>query len=261
MQNVIIEPPKDQPKFNVMHDTEKERALLKLAKAEYECYQDVAKFAKMLNLKPGIVYLTLKRHNFIQQNETTQYRVLDSYYRNNGNLKAITIDVGLSVWLCAKTLEQLGLSPNWNSYRDSFTRQGVNAQGASGEEEFKRLVPYAVDMNGQYQANNPVFDFLVGETTVDVKTGKLRRHPRSNSGWYEFKILSQELPDFYAFFALKDSEKPLSAGNYHLFLIPSAVIPERISSVRIGEITERHRNPYWDFEIEPAALSVILEEV
>lgn len=255
-----IEPP-STPKFSVMADKEKEAQLLKMAKERYQNYNNVAEFAKELGLRPGIVYLTLKHHGFIAQNESTQYRVLDSYYRNNGNLKLITDDTGLSVWICAKTLESMELSANWNSYRETIAKNSIAGQGADGEMEFKRLVPGAVDMNGQYQANNPAFDFLVGETTIDVKTGKLRTLPKRGGGWYEFKILSQELPDYYAFFALKDSKKPLTAGNYHLFLIPSIVIPEGASSVRIGEITERHRNHYWDFEIEPVALAAMLEDI
>ncbi|TCP18100.1 hypothetical protein EV693_10365 [Nicoletella semolina] len=106
----------------IIADQEKEQQLLKMAKEHYTGYEDVAKFAQALNLSAEVVYLTLKYHSFIIQNETTQYRVLDSYYRNNGNLKAMTIDTGLKVWIVSKTLEGLGLSPNWASYKNFSIR-------------------------------------------------------------------------------------------------------------------------------------------
>ncbi|MFW9304104.1 riboflavin synthase subunit alpha, partial [Glaesserella parasuis] len=101
-----IEPYLQPQKRRIIADKDKEQQLLKMAKEHYTSYADVAKFADALNLRAGIVYLTLKYHGFVKQTETTQYRVLDSYYRHNGDLKEITKDVGLTVWIVAKTLEQ-----------------------------------------------------------------------------------------------------------------------------------------------------------
>ncbi|MEG9482800.1 riboflavin synthase subunit alpha [Mannheimia sp. HC-2023] len=260
-QKVGIEPP-TQPKYRVIADQEKEQALLKMAKAEYQSYADVAKFAEVLNLRAGVVYLTLKHHGFIKQNETTQYRVLDSYYKNNGNLRAITEDTGLTVWICSQTIKQLGLSPNWQSYRQSIGIGG-NGIGGAGENEFARLVPFAVDMNQDYQANNPIFDFVVNEKTIDVKTGALRINASTReSGNYVFR-LSNERPDFYCFFVIQNEEKGCIAGNYRILLIPAEVIPEGKTAVYISHAPEEDvkSSLYWDFEVEPAALATMLEHI
>lgn len=245
----------------IIDDEEKERELLQMAKAEYQSYEDVARFAKALNLRAGIVYLTLKHHNFIKQNETTQYRVLDAYYRNNGHLKAITEETGLTVWIVAKTLEQLGLSPNWASYRD---RAESGNKGGVAEEEFRRLVPSAVDMNMNYKMNNPVFDFVINEKTIDVKSSSLVG--KSSVQQYGMRIRShpedENLPDFFCLFCLIDKTKPLTAGNYHILLIPKEVLPannERIAIAAKGR--QANSAMYWDFEVEPSALASILGDI
>lgn len=247
----------------IMVDEEKEKALLKMAKAQYQSYADVAKFAKALELRPGIVYLTLKHHSFIQQNETTQYRVLDAYYRNNGDLKAITAETGLTVWICATTLKQLGLSPNWVSYKEG---NDVLNLGAWAEEEFKRLVPHALDMNMQYQMNNPVFDFMVEGKTIDVKASTLSIGPSNGrSGQYRPRIRGDkdnELADFYCLFLILDKEKPLTGDNYSILLIPSEVFPKQTKQISIVAKGRKAASAtYWDFEVEPSALAAMLDSI
>ncbi|MGX2974435.1 riboflavin synthase subunit alpha [Ursidibacter arcticus] len=251
---------KTAPPKRIIADEEKEKQLLEMAKAHYQSYEDVAKFAKALDLRPGIVYLTLKHHSFIKQTESTQYRVLDSYYKNNGNLRAITEDVKLNVWLVSKTLEQLGISPNWASYKERAETGNV---GDWAEEEFKRLVPNALDMNIQYQMNNPVFDFIVNEKTIDVKSA----NPRAsrNTFQYAFRIRSHiddEVPDFFCFFLIKDKIKEPKQGNYHILLIPKEILPEKNLSITIvpkGVVANSAM--YWDFEVEPSALAAMLGDL
>lgn len=243
-------------------DADKEQQLLKMAKAHYENYADVGKFAKVLGLKPGVVYLTLKRHSFIKQNETTQYRVLDAYYQHNGNLRAITETVGLSVWIVAKTLEQLGLSPNWANYK---AQAESSAKGDVAEAEFRQLVPSALDMNRQYSRNNAVFDFIVNEKTVDVKLTTLAKSGK-NFLQYSFRVRrtadDNELPDFFCLFCVIDKTKPFGAGNYYVLLIPKEVIPDRNMNVAItAKGGTSNSSMYWDFEVEPTALASILGDI
>lgn len=259
--NTSEPPPAVYKPKQIIADAEKEQQLLKMAKEHYTSYADVAKFAEALGLRAGIVYLTLKHHNFIKQNETTQYRVLDSYYRNNGNLKAITLDTGLKVWIVARTLEQLGISPNWVSYKD---RASSNGQGDWAEEEFRRLVPGALDMNMQYQMNNEVFDFIVNDKTIDVKSTSLA-HGTGNHRQYKLKIRKRpdsELPDFFCLFCIIDKNKENGAGNYHILLIPKEVVPDEKLSVAVCEKgSNANSSMYWDFEVEPVALAAMLEEI
>ena len=244
----------------VIADKEKEQQLLKMAKESYTGYKDVAKFAEALGLRAGIVYLTLKKHNFIEQHETTEYRVLDSYYRNNGNLRSITEDTNLTVWIVAKTLENLGISPNWASYKE---RADTGKIGDWAEEEFKRLVPSALDMNMQYQMNNPSFDFIVNGKTIDVKSANTRATRTSDQ--YYFRLRNQEndeLPDFFCVFLIKDRNKEPNGDNYHILLLPKEVLPSDKKSISLVP-KERKANSsmYWDFEVEPAALSTMLDEI
>lgn len=244
----------------IIADAEKEQQLLKMAKEHYTSYADVAKFAEALGLRAGIVYLTLKHHNFIKQNETTQYRVLDSYYRNNGNLKAITLDTGLKVWIVSRTLEQLGIAPNWASYKERTETGNV---GDWAEEEFKRLVPGALDMNMQYQMNNPGFDFMVNGKTVDVKSSNTRATRTSDQ--YYFRLRREkddELPDFFCVFLIKDRNKEPGGDNYHILLIPKEVLPDIKKSISIvPKDRKANSTMYWDFEVEPVALAAVLDEI
>lgn len=250
----------NKPPLQIMVDLEKEKQLLKMAKEEYQSYADIAKFSERLNLRPGIVYLTLKHHNFIQQNETTQYRVLDAYYKSNGNLRGVTEITGLNVWICAKTLEQLGISPNWASYKD---RAETGNLGDWAEEEFKKLVPTALDMNMQYQMNNPGFDFMVNGKTIDVKSSNIRKSRSSLQ--YAFRIRGEnktDLPDFFCLFLIKEGCKEPKSGNYNILLIPKEVLPEKNLSINIS-LKEGKGNStmYWDFEVEPSVLHSILDEI
>lgn len=244
-------------------DANKEQQLLKMAKEHYESYADVGKFAEVLDLKPGVVYLTLKHHSFIKQNETTQYRVLDAYYQHNGNLRAITETVGLSVWVVAKTLEQLGLSPDWSRYK----AQAENSiKGDVAEAEFRRLVPSAIDMNRTYMRNNPVFDFVVNEKTVDVKLSTLTKSGRGSWQQYNFRARrtpeDTELPDFFCVFCAIDKDKPFQEGNYYVLLIPKEVIPDNNMRVAITKKGGTANSAmYWDFEVPPTALASILGDI
>lgn len=244
-------------------DENKEQQLLKMAKEHYENYSDVGKFAQALGLKPGVVYLTLKHHSFIKQNETTQYRVVDAYYQYNGNLRAITEAVGLTVWIVAKTLEQLGLPPNWANYK---AQAESSVKGDIAEAEFRRLVPSALDMNRQYSRNNAVFDFVINEKTVDVKLSTLTKSGRGSGQQYAFRTRRTpediELPDFYCVFCVIDKDKPFQEGNYHILLIPKEVIPDdnmRVAITKKGGTANSAM--YWDFEVEPTALASILGDI
>ncbi|MGQ0285808.1 riboflavin synthase subunit alpha [Pasteurellaceae bacterium 22721_9_1] len=240
------------PPKRIITDQTKEKALLKMAKEQYQNYADVAKFAETLNLRAGVVYLVLKHHGFIKQNETTQYRVLDAYYKYNGNLKAITEETGLTVWICARTLQELGLSPNWASYKN---RAESTNKGDWAEEEFRRLVPGALDMNMQYQMNNPLFDFIVNDKTVDVKMSTVGKNKNS----YQIRIRHTkdgELPDFFCLFLMIDKDK------YNILLIPKEILPDNQTQLNIvSKGTPANSSMYWDFEVQPSALAAMLGDI
>lgn len=247
----------------IIADETKEQQLLRFAKIRYRSYKDIAVFAEECGLKLGIVYHTLKYHNFIQQNETTEYRVLDAYYQCNGNLRGIVEMTGLGVWICAKTLENLGFSPNWQSYREIYQANSTPA-GGWAEQEFKRLVPAAVDMNNHYRMNNPRFDFLFKDKEIDVKFSTLRKTKGSNYQ-YSFRYKPDEMPDFFCFFIAAISAEELKSqtpNEYKILLIPSDALPPNRDALNINHDRNNKKalsRIYWDFEVAPAALESFLE--
>lgn len=252
------------PPRSTIADQEKEQQLLQMAKARYQDYKDVAIFANELGLRAGIVYLALKHHGFIKQNETTEYRVLDAYYKSNGNLREITEQTQLTVWICSQTLQKLGIAPNWASYKERG-ELGSYTQGGWAEEEFKRLVPSAVDMNMQYRMNNPRFDFIVNEKEIDVKFST-KRQTRGNNWQYVFRYNPDNLPDFFCLFCSLDKSEDNKAipSGYRILLIPKEILPSNKKQLVITatEGNERAASAmYWDFEVQPAALSAMLGEL
>lgn len=248
-------------KTSFIDDAEKEVQLLKIAKERYKNYADVKVLAQELGLPAGKVYLTLKAHSFISQNETTEYRVLDAYYKYNGNLKAIQEETGLTVWICAQTIKNLGLSPNWVSYKN---RAVGGKQGDWAEEEFRRLVPDALDMNMQYQMNNPIFDFIVNGKTVDVKSSLMSERARCKGySFFVRKYDTAPLPDFFCVFCVKDRDRPYNeGGNYHILLIPKEIIPDGKNRINfVGKGSKATSSFYWDFEVHPVALEATLSAI
>lgn len=236
-----------------------QKALLSLAKSEYQNYQDVRHFAERLSLRAGQVYEVLKHHGFIKQNETTEYRVMNAYFECEGNLKKITEQTGLTVWICAKTIEKCGYSPRWTSYR-AYT-ESCNI-GDWAEAEFNRLVPQSLNMNQRYQANHPVFDFVIGEKTIDVKASALRVSRTSLS--YNFRYDPKNMPDFFCLFCIPQTSREMKEiKKYHVLLIPSAALPTNKTTFRMtgSKETMAESRIYWDFEVQPCALAAFLDEL
>lgn len=243
----------------------REKLILDWAKKHYKSYQDIQHFpfdsyTGTPKISAGVVYLCLKKHSFLGKTESTEYRVMDAYFRHNGRLADICDETGLKVWIVAKTIENLGYSPRWQEYRESryITKQGNFGIGA--EAEFRRLVPSAVDMNEDYKENNPAFDFIVNDKTVDIKEATLVKR-RTSLVWDIHIKATNERPDFYCLFLCLDKEKR-AKGDYHLLLIPKEALPEsdRTRMLNIsGRDTPAHRH-WFQFEVDPAALGYMLGE-
>ncbi|WP_386696745.1 riboflavin synthase subunit alpha [Lonepinella sp. MS14436] len=235
-------------------DKDLENKIIQLAKTKYETWRDIETIAQELGVRAGVVYLTLKHHSFIRQTETSDYRVVDAYYRCNKNLGLIAEEVGFSVWVCAKILEKHSLSPNWQTYKNRANSLSV---GDIGEELFRKLVPEAVDMNVFVGENNPRFDFIVNEKTIDVKTARKNRE-----GTHKFRIRYQkgdEIPDYFCLFVASD-EKEIKQNNYAILLIPKEAIPAEITTLPLpqkGSLKSKYA-VYWDFEVPPDSVSSML---
>ncbi|AZI13589.1 hypothetical protein ACU6T4_07515 [Avibacterium paragallinarum] len=246
---------------------EMENAIIAWAKCHYNGIDDIKRCATETGIATGKVYHTLKHHSFIQQNETTEYRVLNGYFKHNGRLADITEETGLSVWIVAKTIEKLGYSPKWQEYRDSRYVTKTSS-GIGAEAKFKELVPSALDANEELRENMPGYDFIINEKTVDVKESILYSVPRKKEKSWRFYIpaLLEDRADFYCFFCLHDREERTN-GAYDLLLLPKEVLPEcpnnksgkRQVWIGANQQLDSHQF-YFQFKVDPVALSYMLTD-
>jgi|GEM_PF-795884 riboflavin synthase, alpha subunit len=242
----------------------REKIIIDWAKVHYKDIQSIHQFPynqhKLKSkITPGVVYLCLKKHSFIKQNETTEYRVMDSYFRFNGNLQWMCEELGLTVWVVAKTVEKLGYSPRWHQYRESryVTRA---SSGTNAEEKFKQLVPDAIDMNEDYRENNPCFDFIVNGKTIDVKELTKITRKETLQSFYDFKLhkLDEDRADYYCLFLCLDKDKRIR-GPFDIILIPKEALPNNKSQMKIStsKTSNSHRF-FYQFQVDPASLAHML---
>ena len=96
-------------------------------------------------------------------------------------------------------------------------------RGAKAEELFKKLVPNSISANDFIRKNNPVFDFMVGNLTIDIKYSSL--FTTRNDGEWSVKFTShknQKHADLYVVFLEREKESFLD--NPIILVIPGAFI-------------------------------------
>ncbi|MDO4720951.1 MAG: hypothetical protein Q4A78_09855 [Peptostreptococcaceae bacterium] len=91
--------------------------------------------------------------------------------------------------------------------------------GAMAEERFQELIPEAVDANKILKKNNPVFDFMYGNITIDVKFSSL--HQRGKQAFWSANVRSQTSDVLVLFL---ESAKGMKLKNPLYLVIPSAFI-------------------------------------
>ncbi|MBE2895756.1 riboflavin synthase subunit alpha [Pasteurellaceae bacterium HPA106] len=232
--------------------------VLAWAKDNYHSYKDIPAGAQACDTNAGAVYRTLKAHGLVAEQDTTEYRVIKAYFKYSGNLRFMTEDLGLGVWVVAKTVEALGYSPRWHEYRESRYLSRSNFSGVGAEAEFKKLVPSALDMNEDYQECNPVFDFVVNGKTVDVKEYTQSYDRRVDINSYRCRISKRDRPDYYCLFLCHDKEKRIK-GGYTILLIPTITLPKESSSFYINADPNSDGWKRWsEFAVDPNSLNYIL---
>jgi len=129
-----------------------------------------------------------------------------------------------------------------------------NRSGALAEREFQRLVPKAMNLNGNLQKNCPSFDFDIYGITVDVKFSSV-----TSSGCWLFATAHGKAmePDFFAVFCVPIKDGKLKDG-YKLFLIPSFFTGSR---KKLWIPLSNNGNPVYEFEVNPKDLSDIFEQM
>jgi hypothetical protein len=144
--------------------------------------------------------------------------------------------------------EELGYS--WQNLYVILRKNGVPVTGdkerygsdsdrlaARAEKKFLKIIPYAVDMNRKtFQSK---IDFMVGDYSVDVKSGTVKQSKKDKIESWMFSVKKQEvLCDFFVMFAVDKN------GDFvHTFLVPSEVC-KNYTTVRISE-----RNKWFQYKI------------
>ena len=176
-------------------------------------------------------------------------------YQVLGPAKAVAdkLDVSILDVYCVLKKYKLSIEE-----RMQMSASNTSILGAKGEALFKKLVPFAVEVNAVIYSN-PEFDFLIGHSTVDVKASNLIEHPARKGRQGEFEEWNWKLQrpwhskygaDFYVLFALHGKE--LEDG-YDCYVIPS----ELLSGIKNVKIRQHLKNssPWRDFLIEPEKLA------
>lgn len=132
-------------------------------------------------------------------------------------------------------------------------RYGSKGAKLGGEAEalFQKLVPEAIDANRYFKKNNPVYDFVLKDVTIDVKYSSLFIDKRCSVQRWQIKAKGNQ--DFIC--AFLEREKGQELADPIVLLLPMAFIDiERY--LYIG------RSSAWfkEFQIEAEELQPTLKE-
>lgn len=123
--------------------------------------------------------------------------------------------------------------------------------GGLAEELFQKYVPDAVDANKYFRKNNPVYDFMYGNLTVDVKYSSVRKGRGDGGDYWDVKATGDQ--DFIC--AFLEHEKGAELSSPIILLIPMNFIDTN---------SKKHisRNGYLfkEFSVEPEELQPLLNQ-
>lgn len=107
--------------------------------------------------------------------------------------------------------------------------------GAMAEERFQELIPEAVDANRIIRNNHPIFDFMYGQLTINVKFSSL--HQRGNHKYWAAKV-GKDVSDVLVIFL--ERGKGLKLKNPMYLIIPSSfVTTEKLHITKHGDTFRR----------------------
>lgn len=125
--------------------------------------------------------------------------------------------------------------------------------GGQAEELFQKLVPEAIDANRYFKKNNPVYDFILQDLTIDVKYSSLRKDPRSTTGRGYWGIRATGNQDFIVAFLERNEGTQLE--DPYILCLPMAFV-----SVK-STLNVTFSSPFFkEFMLEPEELSPYLKE-
>ena len=107
--------------------------------------------------------------------------------------------------------------------REDAIRYGAKhfALGGEAERQFQELVPNAINANEVIKKNNPGFDFLFGDLTIDIKYSSM--HVRDKRVYWEIRVSGPQ--DMIVAFIEK--EKGYELKDAHILMIPRSLIGQQ----------------------------------
>lgn len=130
--------------------------------------------------------------------------------------------------------------------------------GGKAEEYFQKLVPAAVDANKYWQVNNPKYDFMYKNITIDVKFSSCYRSRRSKeSKARHWTARCSGSADLYVIFLEneKNKNKEDKLENSYILLIPNGFL-----HTKENKHFTKGSAFFTDFQVKKEELNTMLDE-
>lgn len=170
-------------------------------------------------------------------------------YRKHKNLKIAARELGMAWQALYVILRKAGEPVTGDKLRYGSDRDKL---GALAEAEFKRLVPFAQDLNDF--SHQSKYDFDVLGQKVDVKAGlprQLNKRYKALSWSFSFKRKSM-ICDFICCFCMNDDK-----STRHVLLVPS----EFFKGLQTVSVSCEGSSKWADYAIKPEELSKFFESL
>lgn len=124
-------------------------------------------------------------------------------------------------------------------------KYGTKAQRLGGQAEklFAQLVPGAVDVNEYYRRNNPVYDFMYGKMTIDVKYSSILNSKKADTWCISLKG-GQDIT-----VAFLESQRKRGLENPYVLIVPAC-----FATVKKTTSICRNSPLFKDFTVTPEQL-------
>lgn len=125
----------------------------------------------------------------------------------------------------------------------------AHALGGKAEEYFQKLVPEAVDANKYWKKNNPTYDFIYKNLTIDVKYSS--KHNGPNAPYWGIRAIKSA----NICVAILEREEGKGVENPYILLIPNGFV-QTTSNTHISKTGSF----FNDFQVDEDMLVEMLDE-
>lgn len=178
----------------------------------------------------------------------TKQEMVDLYLKNN-DFYEVKQKSGLPPYLVHIILTQAGVL----KIQDKI-QYGNKSQKLGGEAEalFQELVPEAIDANRQFQKNNPVYDFVYRDLTIDVKYSSAHTRKCYKTDTINWQVNAKGSQDIIV--AFLEREKGTELNDPYILLIP-------MNFVDVKKDLHISKSGVWfnEFQVKADDLEMILD--